>query len=176
MIWKLKFIFIVLIVFPLSCASVISEEIRNKANDSLLFSQVQQKPDAYKGQTVVWGGEIIKTETLQDKTTLIEVYQRPLGMRDAPDINSESDGRFIVSSKMFLDPYNYKTGKKITVGGVIEGEEVRPIGQMDYHYPVIISKEIYLWDDSYYRPPDPGPVFVPFYIWPYPTHRHGHHH
>jgi outer membrane lipoprotein len=176
MIRKYKYLFILCIAFPLACASVITEEVRNKANDSISFSQVLQKPDAYKGQTVVWGGEVIKSEAQKDGSMVIEVFQRPLGVRDAPDIYSESEGRFIIRAQKFLDPYAYRTGSKITVAGVIEGEDIRPLGKMSYRYPVILNKEIYLWDDSYYQTAsDPFPIFPVFYE-PYPTHRHRHRH
>jgi outer membrane lipoprotein len=177
MVRKFKLIFLLLILLPFACASVITEEIRDKANDSISFSQVLQKPDAYKGQMVVWGGEVIKSEAQKDGSMLIEVFQRPLGIRDSPDVYSESEGRFIIKAKKFLDPYAYRTGRKITVAGVIEGEEERPLGQMSYRYPVIINKEIYLWDESYYQPVRDTSLDLFLYDpWPYPSLRHRHRH
>jgi len=59
-----------LIVFS-GCAHVISKDIRDKAEPSLTFEKVLQNPIAYKGKTVVWGGEIVETLNQKNGTTEI---------------------------------------------------------------------------------------------------------
>ena len=68
----------------------------------------------------------------------------------------------------YLDPYVYSKGRKITVAGELLGDEVRPLGEMDYRYPLVFSKQLYLWEYYYYYPyPDyyPGWYYNPWSPW-----------
>ena len=76
--WFLLLFFSILLT---GCAHVISKDLRASADPSLTFKQVHQNSNTYKGKFVVWGGEIIETVNQKDGTTLIEVFQRPLGRR-----------------------------------------------------------------------------------------------
>jgi outer membrane lipoprotein len=49
-----------------------------------------------------------------------------------------------------LDPYLFRKGRRITVAGEIQGDQTGPLGEMDYRYPPLLSKQIYLWPDYYY--------------------------
>jgi outer membrane lipoprotein len=163
------FLFLFFFIFLHSCAHVISNDLRAHADSSLTFNQVHQNPNAYKGKFVVLGGEIIETVNQKDGTTQIEVFQRPLGWRDEPKVTLASEGRFLILAGKYLDPYLYRRGKKITVAGEILGEEVKPLGEMDYRYPLLSSKQIYLWEGYYYRP---YPYYYPWWYydpwWSYP--------
>ncbi|MFH0976124.1 MAG: Slp family lipoprotein [Spirochaetota bacterium] len=174
----LKYSFIIIIfAFPFGCATVISQEIKSRTNPSLSFLDIARDAGSHKGRTVVWGGEIIECVNKQDGTSLLEVYQKPLDLNDAPDLSSESEGRFLIKSDKFLDPYAYRKGRKITVGGEILGEEIRQIGEVGYRYPVVLSKEIYLWRDTYFYD-TPYPFYDPWWGYPYrsyPYYRHRHH-
>jgi outer membrane lipoprotein len=150
---KARWVFVLFLLWlPLGCAHVISKDIRSQTNPSVTFKQVSQDPNAHRGKMVVWGGEIIDTINQKDGSTLIEVFQRPLDSRDAPKLTEPSEGRFLIRFDTYRDPYVYSRGRKITAGGEILGEEVRPLGKMDYHYPLVLSKQDYLWDESYYYP------------------------
>ena len=146
------------------CAHVISRDLGNQVDTTLTFQQVLQNPNAYKGKMVVWGGEIIEAVNQKDGTTLIEVLQRPLGWREEPRQTIASEGRFLALVDRYLDPYVFRKGRKVTIAGEILGEEIKPIGKMDYRYPFLLSRQIYLWEDYYYYP-------VPYYYdpwWGYP--------
>ncbi len=149
------------------CAHVISSNLREQVDPSFTFRQVQQNPDKYKGKIVLWGGEIIHTLNQRDGSTLIEVLQRPLDWGEEPNRSGASEGRFLVLENSFLDPYIYRTGRKITVAGEIQGERRQPVGEMDYRYPLLLGKEICLWKEYYYRYPhyyyDP---WWPYRYWP----------
>jgi outer membrane lipoprotein len=82
------------------------------------------------------------------------VLQYPLGFRNKPSVDSGSEGRFIVEAPGFLDPVVYSAGRQVTVAGIVDGKEVLPLGEINYAYPVVMSREIYLWpvDDAYYLP------------------------
>ena len=179
--WFLLLSFIILLS---GCVHVISKDLRIKSDPSLTLSQVHQNPDTFKGKLVVWGGEIIETVNQRDGTTQIEVFQRPLGWRGEPNETYPSEGRFLVLADKYLDPYVFQRGKKITVAGEIQGENLKSLGEMDYHYSIVSSKQIYLWPEYYYQP-------YPYYYdpwWGYPygwggfgihyyyfPHRHHHH-
>jgi len=126
------------------CAAVISQDTLETVDKEIRFEQVLENPDAYRGKVVLLGGEIIKTENVPDKT-VITVLQRSLGYNQKPDSEGESKGRFIVSTPDFLDPAIYRPGRKITVVGSVMGKEVRPLGELEYVYPVIEKKELHIW-------------------------------
>jgi outer membrane lipoprotein len=132
---------------------VISKDLRNKVDPSLTFGEVIQNPIAYKGKTVVWGGEIVQTLNQKNGTAEIEVFQIPLASRtDAPKAAKDSEGRFLILADKYLDPNLYQKEKRITVAGEILGEQIKPLGDMDYRYPIISSKQIHLWKEPNYRP------------------------
>ena len=161
-----------LILLGSGCAHVIPKDLRAKTDPSLTFGQVQQDPNLYRGKSVVWGGEIIQTTNQKDGTTLMEVFQRALGWRGEPKETIASEGRFLVLIEKYLDPYLFRRGRKITVAGEIQGERMQPIGEMEYRYPLILSKQIYLWEEYIY----PVPYYSPYYYdlrWGYPYWRWG---
>ncbi|OGP84323.1 MAG: hypothetical protein A2Z08_08070 [Deltaproteobacteria bacterium RBG_16_54_11] len=126
------------------CAHVISKPVLKEIDTTATFAQVLKDPDAYKGKTVLFGGDIIGAKNIQDKT-VVAVLQRPLGRRGEPGAGDVSGGRFIVTTPGFLDPAIYSPGRKITVAGRVVGKEVRPLGEIAYTYPVIEKRELYLW-------------------------------
>jgi outer membrane lipoprotein len=177
--WFLLLSFIILLS---GCAHVISKDLRTKSDLSLTLSQVRQNPNAFKGKLVVWGGEIIETVNQQDGTTQIEVFQRPLGWRGEPKETVASEGRFLILADKYLDPYILRRGKKITVAGEMIGEKIKPLGEMDYRYLIVSSKQIYLWPEYYYRP-YPYTYYDPWWGYPYwggfgfgVYYHHQHHH
>jgi outer membrane lipoprotein len=140
-------------IFLAGCSYPISQNLRAQANLPPTFQEVFQNPEAYKGKIVIWGGEIIQTMNQKDKTTLIEVLQKPLDWREEPKGNEPSGGRFLILVENFLDPYIYRQGREITVAGEILGERVRPLGETEYRYPSLLSKQIYLWEEYRYLSP-----------------------
>ena len=100
-----------------------------------------------------------ETTNQKDGTTLIEVFQRPLGWREEPKETLASEGRFLVLAEKYLDPYVFRRGKKITVAGEIQGEKIKPLGEMDYRYPIHLEQTDHLWEDYYYSP-------YPYYYYP----------
>lgn len=129
------------------CAHVISKEVLQEVDASVSFAQVLKDPEAYQGKTVLFGGDVIETQNLPDKT-LIVVLQRPLDSRGEPSAGDVSEGRFIITTPGFLDPAIYGPGRKITVAGTVVGKEVRPLGEIKYTYPIIEKRELYLWPEE----------------------------
>ncbi len=162
-------IHILLLIFPvfllMGCAHVISKDLRARTDPSLTFAQVHQSPETYKGKTVIWGGEIVLTLNQKDGSTLLEIFQRPLDRWGEPKLIYPSEGRFLIRSEKYLDAYTFRKGRKITVAGEILGEKIQPLGEMDYRYPLLLCKQIYLWEEYYY-PAYYYPYYDPW--WGYP--------
>lgn len=130
-----------------SCAHVISKEVLQEVDTSVSFAQLSKDPEAYQGKTVLFGGDVIGTQNLSDKTVVV-VLQRPLGSRGEPSAGDVSEGRFIITTPGFLDPAIYGPGRKITVAGTVVGKEMRPLGEIEYTYPIIEKRELYLWPEE----------------------------
>ena len=127
-----------------SCAPL-SREVLRQVDEALTYGVVQQDPQRHSGKNILWGGVIIETINKQDETVL-KVRQTNLDLEKRPKNLDRSAGRFIVRSAGFLDPAIYKEGREITVGGEVAGREVLPLGETKYSYPVILAKEIHLWE------------------------------
>lgn len=168
------FLLFFIFLFVPGCAHVISKDLRAEVDPALSFRRISQDPEAYKGKTLLWGGEIVETTNQKDGSTLLEVLERRLGWRGEPDQSSPSEGRFLVLTETYLDAYIYRKGRKITVAGEILGEKKKLLGEMDYRYPLISSKQIYAWPVYYYAPypyyySDPWGYPYPWYPgWGYP--------
>ena len=162
--------------FVMSC-SVISQQIRQESMAPVGFKILVQETDKYLGNTVILGGYILETQNLADKTS-IKVLQVPLGLGETLKSKDDSEGRFIILQKGFLDPEIYSKDRKLTVAGTIVGTVVEKVDHFAQPYLKIESREIYLWpkeDDSlrpYYDPwYYPYPYYAPWY-YPYPYYRH----
>jgi len=154
-------VFGLLLMVLFSGCSPISKELRVQADRTVNFQQVSQNPEAYKGKIVIWGGEIIETFNQKDGTTLIVVFQRPLDWMQEPKIQ-RSEERFIILVDGYVDPYIFGRGRRITVAGEILGRRGMRLGELEYPYPLLRSKQIYLWGEYHY-PPYP----YPYYPWGY---------
>ncbi|MCB2225522.1 MAG: Slp family lipoprotein [Desulfarculaceae bacterium] len=165
-----------LLVWAAGCAPpVVSPELMAQVDQKLTITQARKDPGAAKGQTVLWGGRIIRTVN-KKKGTLIEVLQVPLDSSDRPKKTYESSGRFIVAMSGFLDPEIYHKNREVTVVGEIVGVESLPVGEVKYRYVLLRGKEVKLWQkrpaviwpqDPYWGPmPPPGPY--PYWYGAYP--------
>jgi outer membrane lipoprotein len=153
------FIFGVLLIILVQGCLPISKQLRAQADRTLTFHQVFQNPEAYKGKIVIWGGDVVETINQKDGTTLIVVLQRPLDWQEEPEFN-RSEGRFIILVPGYVDPYVFRRGRRITVAGEIQGRKVMRLGELEYPYPLLLSKQLYLWGEYYYYP-------YPYYPWGY---------
>ena len=149
------------------CAHVISSEMRAEVRKDLSFTAVLADPEAHRGETVIWGGRVIDTLN-QEGVTLIKVLQIPLDYTGMPGDEEKSEGRFMAEIKGYADPEVYRKGRLITVAGNIIGKRIEPLGEIEYAYPLIEVKEIYLWKQY---PASYGPYPASYWFWfgsPYP--------
>lgn len=149
---------LVLAAATVSC-SVISKDIRAEAEPRADFGALLENPDAFRGRTVILGGYILDIRIDGDRS-LLRVLQAPLIMRDEPAVRSDSQGRFCLVQRGFLEPEIFRPGRKITVAGRVMGMEPSS------HGPCLTleAREIHLWQVNPYRD-------LPYYYydeWDYP--------
>jgi outer membrane lipoprotein len=152
----------------LGCQHAISEPLRQQVDPRLTFVQLQADPGAYKGRTVVLGGEIIRTHNTPEGT-LLEVLQKPLNSYERPLVTDRTEGRFMVLCEKYLDTAVYTKGREVTVAGRVLGARTGQIGEIEYTYPLLDCLELHLWPQpvpalSGYAP-YPGWYWYPWYWW-----------
>jgi outer membrane lipoprotein len=128
-----------------ACAPAFSPEALDRVDRAVTFRQLQANPDAYLGKWVLAGGIILETRNAPDGTTL-EVLERPVDRQGRPRETDDSAGRFLIKSHQFLDPADFHPGKRISLIGEVAGQEVRPLGEMQYRYPLLTPKELHVWE------------------------------
>jgi len=126
------------------CAESISDKFLKQVDNNITFEQLIKNPDQYIGNSVLLGGVIISTQNKNDGT-LLEIYQTELNSSGEPTNVDVSKGRFLAMDSNFLDSQIYRSGRKVTIAGVVKEVETRKIGDVDYRYPYLAVKDIYLW-------------------------------
>jgi outer membrane lipoprotein len=178
-------IFITGMLFLLSgCVHVLSDEALHAVDPTVEYEQVKADPEAWRGSTLVLGGRIIEVTNERAGTTL-EILRYNLDRSGYPTSVDEAGGRFMARIGHFLDPEVYEAGRMVALAGTVEGSETRPIGGVDYVYPVFRVGELRLLREpyrSYYYPSYYygypyywDPFYDPWYPWyryPYWPHRH----
>lgn len=100
------------------------------------------------GMPVRWGGRIVKTEPLADRTCF-EMIGSALDSDGRPsDMTDDGSGRFIACKAGFYDPAIFLKNREVTFVGRIEGYESRKIGLYDYRQPRVAADVIYLWTQA----------------------------
>lgn len=159
-------LFIAVVVFVSGCAHVISKDILQKVNSEVTFAELQKAAQANREKVVLLGGVIVKTVN-KDTGTLLEVYQTEINHRGKPIKLDISEGRFLAHWKGFLDSEIYQKGRKVTIVGVVKGEEMIRLGEIDYRCPYLVVKDIHLWEKEQPQKYMPYPYY-PWYPWWYP--------
>jgi outer membrane lipoprotein len=127
----------------MGCTHVISDTWRQQAQPPVSFAGLRTNPDAFKGRTVILGGEILQTTNLRDGTRL-EILQRPLGASELPKVTDTTGGRFMAFCHEYLDPAVYAARRRITVAGQVLGSHTGKVGEVEYTYPLISCEEVHL--------------------------------
>lgn len=118
----------------------------SQVDKTVRFSELRQSPDVYRGRTILEGGRIVGTKALKDGTW-IEVLQLPLDRWDMPQRDTtQSGGRFLAMKNEFIDPAVLHPGMWVTIVGEIAGVTSRPIGEVDYSYPVLKIHYLKAWE------------------------------
>lgn len=145
---KRSILFFSITFFIVACAHLVSKEIRYQSDESIDHSLLFTNPDDYKGKIVILGGIIASSKNTQEGT-YIEVVQQPLDYRGRPIPSDKPLGRFIVLHEGFLDTAIYSRKEIITVAGEVIGKTVHPVGEINYSFLLIKSKELHLLKPGY---------------------------
>ena len=153
--WKLVLITVVAAVgigAAAGCSPPFPKELLERVEKSVPFTALQKDPDKYARKLLMIGGIIVDTKNLKERTR-IEVLQMTLDGEGRPELTDDTGGRFLVMTQQFLDGAVYHSGRLITVVGEVAAPQVLPLGEIEYHYPVITAKALHLWS------PYVGPSF-----------------
>jgi outer membrane lipoprotein len=142
-----RFYLPLLFVLLAGCAST-PEFDTSQVDASLTPQSVIAEPEVNRGKVALWGGTILDTRNLQDKTQ-IEILAYPLDGSHQPRLESKPLGRFIIEHTGFLEPASYAQGRQLTVLGTIGGTQSGQVGESSYSYPVVRDQQLQLW-------PQPG--------------------
>ena len=132
-------------LFFQGCSYAISSGMAGRADKTVLFEKLQADPDSFKGKIIIVGGTIAQTSDV-NQGTLIEVTQRPLDYWGKPERTKRTGGRFLVFHPGQLNMMAYAPGVDITIAGEVLGTESPMIGEKQYDYPIVLSKELKLWE------------------------------
>jgi outer membrane lipoprotein len=147
---------LLLFVMCAGCAST-QETGDGQAASQIEFPQVKSAPDSFKGQPVVFGGQVLSARRLKEGTR-IEILQLPLDRSGQPGYDlTQSQGRFLAVQRDFLDPATLPHGTLVTVTGQVTGSITLPLDETEYHYPVVDIRQLQVWN----RSPDPAPRIRP---------------
>jgi outer membrane lipoprotein len=118
--------------------------LREQVSEGLTLKVALKDPEACQGKTILWSGVIISSVNVKDGT-MVEVLEKPANMQGRPKDVDESQGRFLTLYPGYLDVAIYSRGRKVTVGGDVQGKKIQRLGEIDYSYPLISAREIHLW-------------------------------
>ncbi|MCB1923823.1 MAG: Slp/YeaY family lipoprotein [Gammaproteobacteria bacterium] len=159
-----------------ACSSAPPRELGDAIPDQPSQTAVQASPEKFVGQAVRWGGEILDVHNGKGFSD-IEIYGRPLFDNAEPQPDGGDGVRFIARVTRFVDPVEYRAGKRLTVRGKLGTSQTRKVGEYPYQYPVVDVETMHLWP-AYVPPPEPRYYRDPYYYdpwWPYGPwwpHRH----
>jgi outer membrane lipoprotein len=136
---------LILIILSLTpgCAHIVSEDVRSQVNKGIPVASLFENPDDYKGEIVILGGTIAGSRNTQEGT-YIEIVEKELDYLGRPKYSDRTQGRFIVLHDGFLDTAIFSRGRYITVAGEVIGKRVQPLGEIEYSYLFIKSRELHL--------------------------------
>ncbi|AHE99587.1 Slp family lipoprotein [Thioalkalivibrio paradoxus] len=97
----------------------------------------------------VWGGVIVGVVNRPDHT-MLEVVGYPLRNQE-PRTDRMTQGRFRLQVAGFLDPLDYRVGRRISAYGPIQRTEPGRIGEVEYIFPVMASTAVKLWPEPELR-------------------------
>lgn len=160
-----------LLLFMSGCNryQVVPDHLAGQVNKELTYEQVKASAEAYQGQVVVWGGEVLNAVQEGDRTK-IEVLQMSLNKDHVPEYSKASSrGRFFAvdSQHEIIDPAIFEKGSKVTVVGEIRGKSPESSTEASSNVPIISIRDMTLWS-SHTRPSYP---YHPYYGYGYYGYR-----
>ncbi len=133
------------------CTSVLSSAVVDKADKSITFEMLRADPNLYKGKILILGGTIEQVADAK-QGSLLTVVQKPLDYWGKPVRTTSSGGYYLVFSYRHLDSLAYALGRDITVAAEVAGTRLKALGDNEFDYPLLILKELKLWQKDQMRP------------------------
>jgi outer membrane lipoprotein len=127
-------------------------------NQGITFSLLQENPEAYKGQTVLLGGQIVSADLTSDGLVNIEVKQKPLDGNQKPIVSSSSSGDFLIQVPG-RDLKEIQLGNLVSVVGTVAGTKILQLASISYPILLINGQALNYW---------PGPATLKpkiYYPW-----------
>lgn len=149
----MKRFILLLVIIPLvaGCAHVVSKNMRMQAETAVPVQELFRDPEHYRGRVFIIGGTIVTVVNAQDGT-YIEIVEKPLDYRGRPEHSDISRGRSIILHEGYLDTSIFAQGRSVTVAGEVLGTRVQPLGEVNYRYLFLKSREIHLLKPGYDLP------------------------
>jgi outer membrane lipoprotein len=130
------------------CAYAVSRDLAARADKTITFEMLQAEPDAFTGKLLILGGTLSHITSTKEGV-LLEVVQKPLDYWGRPKRTDRTGGRFLVRSAKRLDAMIFAPGRDITVAAEVEGTRGKALGDLEYSYPVVVLRELKLWEREY---------------------------
>jgi outer membrane lipoprotein len=129
------------LIFLLSgCGPIISPQLLKEAAPRVDFAGLKAQPEKYQGQLVILGGEIVENQGGKDQS-LLSITQKELDVKLRP-VDADVYGEiFLVKSDRWLEPDTYVANRKITVAGVVLGQQNRML--------LLQARQIHLWEHPF---------------------------
>jgi outer membrane lipoprotein len=146
-------------ILLVGCSSqrIVPESMEPLVDRTVSFRDLLASPESYKGRVLVLGGEVLKATRLHDSTQ-IELLQLPLEAGEEPSLDrQQSQGRFLALQQEFLDPATMVQGTRVTIIGEVSGSKVDHLDDVEYRYPTLIVKHLYVWRVQSYSQRQRGP-------------------
>lgn len=129
-----------LVLFLSACAST---PMGNNTEQKLTPKQVITQIEKYQSETIHWGGTIVNTSN-KKTTTEIEIIAYHLKDNGRPDLGSPPLGRFIAIQEGYLEVADYAADKQVSLTGTIIDIRKGKVGEADYTFPTVSTREIKL--------------------------------
>lgn len=154
-----------------STYEVIPDHLDGQVRRDIGLEQVEKTPESYRGETVVWGGEILST-SLERDTITVEIFQLPLDRTLRPlDSKAASKGRFLaIDAKQDMKEAGaLKKGTLVTVIGEVRGVVPSRLDQDQYDAPALLIRDMTVWERrigrTQYPLSSPFVGYRPFIFW-----------
>ena len=121
--------------------------------DVIQITPAQAREVGRPGLPVRWGGRIVATRPLGDRTCFevigseLSVYGRPRHMTE------DGSGRFVACTAGYYDPAVFLKNRELTVIGRLDGFEAPPPGTFSYDRPRVVADSIHLWPPAPHQDP-----------------------
>jgi len=152
------------LILLLSGCSGLPHAMRDNSYSTTPLNVVKSNITNYINMPLRWGGTIINVVNEKDSSQIQALFY-PISRYGRPRTARKTQGRFAMSSHLFLDPAIFKEGTEFTATGILSGEIKHKIGKKTLTIPLLTIEQIHIWpvqqhlDEQFY--PYPG------YYYPY---------